>query len=69
MTDWMMELLQEVWKAKQVPQDWKNATLVPIHKKKDRRVCSNYRGVSLLSVPGKVLSLILLERLQAIIEP
>ena len=38
-------------------------------KKKDRTQCNNYRGISLLSVPGKVLTLILLERLQAIIEP
>ena len=69
MIDWMMELVQEVWKTRQVPQEWRNATLVPIYKKRDRRVCGNYRGVSLLSVPGKVLTLILLERLQAIIEP
>ena len=68
MIDWLMELLQEVWKTRQVPQEWKNATLITIHKKKDRRVCDNYRGVSLLSVPGKVLTLILLERLQVIIE-
>ena len=34
-------------------------------------MCDNYRGIAffLLSVPGKVLSLILLERLQAIIDP
>ena len=44
-------------------------TIVPLHKKNDRKVCSNYRGISLLNVPGKVLALILLEWLQAIIEP
>ena len=43
--------------------------LVPIYKKGDRKMCGNYRGVPLLSVPGKVLTLILLERLQTIIEP
>ena len=65
----MMELVQEVWKARQVAQEWKKATLVPIYKKRDRRVCGNYQGVSLLSVPGKVVTLILLERLQVIIKP
>ena len=68
MIDWLWELLREVWKTKQVPQEWKNATLIPLHKK-DRKVCDNYRGIALLSIPGKVLSLILLERLQAIIDP
>ena len=44
-----------------------NATLIPIHKK-DRKVCDNYRGIALLSVPGKVLSLVLLEMLESIID-
>ena len=67
--DWLMELMQEVWRTRQVPQEWRNATLIPLFKKKDRKHCDNYRGISLLSVPGKVLALILLERLQAIIDP
>ena len=49
--------------------EWKRSVLVPKHKKKDRKVCNNYRGIALLSIPGKVLSLILLERLQTIINP
>ena len=65
--DWLTELLQEVWKTSRIPQEWKNGTLVPLHKKKDKKICDNYHG--LLSVPGKVLAVILLERLQTIIEP
>ena len=42
---------------------------MPLFKKKDRKICDNYRGISLLSVPGKVLALILLDRLQTIIDP
>ena len=61
--------MEEVWRTGVVPQDWKDAELVPLYKKGDRMKCDNYRGVSLLSVPGKVLSLILLERLKKIIEP
>ena len=49
--------------------EWKRSVLVPIHKKNDRKVCDNHRGIAMLSVPGKVLSLILLERLQTIIDP
>ena len=69
MVDWLWELLREVWKTKRVPQEWKNAILIPLHKKRSRKDCNNYRGIALLSVPGKVLSLILHSRLQAIIEP
>ena len=46
-----------------------HATLVPIHMKRDWKVCVNYWGLSMLNVPGKVLTLSLLARLQAIIEP
>ena len=69
MVNWLLELIQEVWRTGRVPQEWKDSTLVPLHKKKDRKECTNYRGISLLSVPGKVLALVLLERLQAVIDP
>ena len=68
MVDWVTELVQEVWRTRQVPQEWKDAMLVPLFKK-DRKIYDNYRGISLLSVPGKLLALILLDRLQAIIDP
>ena len=67
--DWLTELLQEVWRTRQEPQELKDATLVLLHEKKDKKICDNYRGVALISVPGKALALILLERLQTIIEP
>ena len=63
MVDWLWELLREVWRTKRVPQKWKNAIMFPLQKKQSRKDCA------LLSVPGKVLSLILHSRLQAIIEP
>ena len=65
MVDWLWELLREVWTTKRVPQDWKNAILIPLHKKQSRKDSNNYRGIALLSVPGKVpiLSLILHNRL------
>ena len=66
MVDWLWELLREVWRTKSVPQEWKNAILIPLHKKRSRKDCNNYRGIALLSVPGKVLSLILHSRLQDI---
>ena len=54
--------MQEVWRTRQVPQEWRNATLIPLLNKKGRKHCSNYRGISLLSLPGKLLALLLLER-------
>ena len=67
--EWIFELLTEIWRERKVPNDWKKSVLVPLHKKKDQTVCDNYRGISLLSVPGKVFCLVLLNRLEHIIDP
>ena len=52
-----------------VPQDFKNALIVHIFKKKgDRSVCDDYRGISLLSIPGTILGRIILNRLTRYVE-
>ena len=40
-----------------------------LFKKGDRRVCSNYRGITLLSLPGKVYARVLERRIRPIVEP
>ena len=69
MSVWLFDILQEVWRTRRVSVKWNRSVLVLIHKKNNRKVCNNYRGIALLSIPGKDLSLILLERLQTIIDP
>jgi len=43
--------------------------VVPIFKKEDLRVCSNYRGITLLSLPGKVYAPVLERRFRLFAEP
>ena len=47
----------------EVPQEWKDATMKVLHKKKDRTECSNCRGLSLVAHAGKVLLKIVANRL------
>ena len=61
--------MEAVWRTGVVPQDWMDAELVLLYKKEGRLQCDNYCGISILSVPGNVLPLILLEDLNIIIEP
>ena len=38
-----------------VPEDWESVVIVPLYKDKgERTTCGNYRGISLLSVTGKI---------------
>ena len=38
-----------------MPHQWKDATILVLHKKKDRTEWGNYRGISLVAYAGRVL--------------
>ena len=46
-----------------VPQEWKDAEVVPLHKSSPKDDLDNYRGVSLLSHLGKIMERIILSRI------
>ncbi|KAK3540855.1 hypothetical protein QTP86_002442 [Hemibagrus guttatus] len=66
---WLTRLCNIAWRSGTVPLDWVTGVVVPLFKKGDRRVCSNYRGITLLSVPGKVYSRVLERRVRLLVEP
>ena len=57
-----------MWGRGVAPRDWKSAIIVPIHKKGSRLECTNYRGISLLSVVGKVFARVLNDRVKGLTE-
>ena len=63
-TDMLHPLLLKIWETEKVPEEWKKGLLVKLPKKGDLSSCNNWRGIMLLSIPGKVLSRIILERLK-----
>ncbi len=65
--DWMVWICNLAWEQSKVPQDWRKAIVVPFYKGKgNREECSNYRCISLLSVPGKIYGRILNKRMMKI---
>ena len=61
--------LRQCWREDGVPQDMRDAKIVTLYKNKgDRSDCNNYRGISLLSIVGKVYARVLLARLQQLAE-
>ena len=53
-----------MWNQEHLPQELKDAAIVHIYKRKgNRQSCDNHRGISLLSIAGKILARVLLNRL------
>jgi Reverse transcriptase (RNA-dependent DNA polymerase) len=62
----LLERFLKIRDTESVPQDFKDASIVHIFKRKgDRACCDDYRGISLLSIAGKILARVLLNRLSA----
>ena len=60
----LRNLFALIWSTETIPQQFKDANIIPIYKNKGQRSsCDNYRGISLLSVAGKILARIVLRRI------
>ena len=68
MMDYTLDMFRTVWMEQRVPQEWRDALLVPIPKKGDLTQCDNWRGISLLDVMGKVFTKVIQMRLQKVAE-
>ncbi|KAI3351231.1 hypothetical protein L3Q82_005615 [Scortum barcoo] len=66
---WLTRLCNIAWRLGTVPLEWQTGVVVPLFKKGDRRVCSNYRGITLLSLPRKVYTRVLERRIRPIVDP
>ena len=63
MAEKLTELFQCMWRKEAIPND---ASIIHLYKRKGNpQVCDNHRGISLLSISGKILAKILLNRLNA----
>ncbi|VDO62624.1 unnamed protein product [Schistosoma margrebowiei] len=63
-TNMLHLLFKKIWEEEQVPMNWKEGHLIKIPKKGDLSKCGNYRGVTLLSAPGKAFNRVLLNRMK-----
>jgi hypothetical protein len=49
------KLITSVWNKEELPDQWKESIIVPIHKMGDKTDCNNYHGISLLSTSDQIL--------------
>ena len=65
---WLHIIFNVVWETGKAPEDWQKAVIVAIHKKGSKKLCKNYRGISLLGIPGKVFAKTLDARIRQVTE-
>lgn len=64
LSEQLTKLYSKMWEQGVIPNDFKDASVVHLFKRKgSKSICDNHRGISLLSVPGKVLSKVIATRL------
>ena len=64
MADKLTELFHCMWRKEAIPQEFKDASIIHLYKRKgNAQDCDNHRGISLLSIAGKILAKLLLNRL------
>jgi hypothetical protein len=66
---WMYRVVKAAWVDKKVPEDWVRGEIVLIFKKGDRKLCKNYRGITLMSHGAKIYDKVCLNRLNVKVEP
>lgn len=65
---WLSSIFATIWAEESVPSDWTKQLVVPIHKKGSQSDCDNFHGISLLSVPSKVFTKVISNRLKPRVE-
>lgn len=66
---WLIRIYSAVWKTGKAPTDWQTDIIISTFKKSDQTECSNYRGITLLSLLGQIAPRIIEQRCRQIIEP
>ena len=64
----LQPLFETIWEKKQLPDDWAEGVIVKISKKGTLSNCKNWRGVTLLSVPSKILTKLIIKRISEAVD-
>jgi len=60
----LAKLMNLVWKEGRMPEDWRKSVIVPIYKRGDPNLPSNYRGISLLCSAYKIYAELIRKRIE-----
>ena len=59
----LQPLFKIIWDRKKIRDDWSQGIIIRVPKKGALSECSNWRGITLLSVPSRILAKVIMKRL------
>lgn len=62
--DILHPLFTKIWNKNTIPTTWSEGNIIKLPKKGDLTNCNNWRGITLLSIPSKNFSKILIDRIK-----
>ena len=66
---WLTRICKMACSTGQAPKQWQTSVTISIHKKENKIKCTNYRGISLISVLSEVYAKCLEKKRREIVEP
>ncbi|XP_030834415.1 uncharacterized protein LOC115921255 [Strongylocentrotus purpuratus] len=64
MIDMLLIICNKIWQTREWPSPWTQSPIITLPKRGNLQLCQNYRTISLISHPSKVMLRILLNRLK-----
>ena len=64
----LQTLLAAIWEGGEVPADWTKGVIITIPKKGALSNCNNWRSITLLSVPSKILAKIIIKWISDVLD-
>jgi hypothetical protein len=64
----LLPLFRRVWIEEVFPDEWKTGVVVKLPKKGDLKLCSSWRGITLLSIVSKTFNKIILNRIVKLLD-
>ena len=62
--DMLLSICNKIWETGEWPKPWTQSLIITLPKKGNLQVCQNYRTISLISHPSKVMLKVILNRLK-----
>ena len=64
----LQALFETIWEEKQLPDGWAEDVIMKIPKRGALSNCNNWRGITLLSVPSKILAKLIIKRISEAVD-